>query len=149
MVFQPAPRRAGRLRSAGRPVVLVVDDEPPVRTVVMRILDSEPVDVLWASSGPDALEVAERHLAPIDLLVTDLKMPVMDGRTLAQMMRARFPGLPVLFLSAYSGDLFRDGELLPMGVAYLAKPCSPTALREVVRRLLASRKGERATGKDR
>lgn len=121
-----------------RPVILVVDDEPAVRDVVVRILESEQVELLRASGGLEALAVARRHPVPIDLLLTDLQMPVMDGRTLAQTLRGHYPAMKVLFLSAFSGHLFRNGELLRMGVAYLDKPVVPGALRDAVTLLLQS-----------
>jgi len=124
---------------ARRPTVLVVDDEAPVRTIVLRMLALDPLILLWAGGGQEAIEVAERHLAPVDLLLTDLKMPRMDGRELANAMRARYPKLKVLFFSAYAGDLFGDGELLPMGIAYLPKPTTSPELREAVHALLAGR----------
>jgi CheY-like chemotaxis protein len=126
-----------------RPTVLVVDDEPTVRDVVLRVLQSEPLELLGASGGLEALAVARRHPVPIDLLLTDLQMPVMDGRALAQTLRAANPVLKVLFFSAYSGGLFRNGELLRIGVSYLDKPVVPGALREAVALLLQNTPGRR------
>jgi len=134
---RPAEPERKRATDADRqPVILVVDDEPAVRRLVVRALAGTYDHLLEAASGADAIEVAERHAAPIDLLVTDLKMPNMDGRALAQALRTRYRRMKILFFSGYSGDLFRDGELLPMGVAYLDKPVVPQALLEAVHLLL-------------
>jgi CheY-like chemotaxis protein len=92
--------------------------------------------VLQASSGHEALEIAERHPEPIDMLITDLRMPRMDGHELAEALHARHPALKVLFLTGFSEDLFKLRELLPNWAAYVDKPISPEALRQAAALML-------------
>jgi CheY-like chemotaxis protein len=116
--------------------VLVVDDESGVRDVVRRVLLNEGYRVIEASDGLDALRVAEAEAAPLDLLLTDLKMPRMDGRQLADALRKRQQNLKVLFLTAYADNLFADRAMLEENTAYLEKPVSARGLNEAVRLLL-------------
>jgi CheY-like chemotaxis protein len=103
-------------------VVLLVDDEDAVRSAARRILEREGYEVLEASQGGEAHDVYLAHADRIRLLLTDLAMPVLGGRALAQRIRARDPQLPVLFISGYSSqDVRGSGPPLP-GVPLLAKP---------------------------
>lgn len=116
--------------------VLVVDDEAGVRDVVRRVLANEGYRVIEARDGIDALRIAEAHESPLDLLLTDLKMPKMDGRQLADALRERQPDLKVLFLTAYADSLFADRAMLEENTAYLEKPISSRGLNEAVRLIL-------------
>jgi CheY-like chemotaxis protein len=118
------------------PTILVVDDETGVRDVVRRVLLNEGYRAIAAGDGLEALQVAEAEAAPLDLLVTDLKMPKMDGRQLADALRRRQPDLKVLFLTAYADSLFADRAMLEDNTAYLEKPVSSKGLNEAVRLLL-------------
>jgi CheY-like chemotaxis protein len=116
--------------------LLVVDDERVVRLLVVRALLRAGYAVLEASSGPEALGVFGRHRGRIDLLVTDLEMPQMGGRELADRLTAAAPGLRVLFLSGYADD-----EAARLGVShdrahFLSKPVSAVALALKVRAVL-------------
>lgn len=133
-----------------RPLVLIVDDEAYVRDVVRRILTRYQVDVLEAPGGHQAIAVADGHREPIDMLITDLQMPEMNGDALAEALHARYPTLKVLFLTGFSDDLFKRRELLPGWAAYLDKPIEPEALRETAALLLyGTTNPEGALSKDR
>jgi two-component system cell cycle sensor histidine kinase/response regulator CckA len=119
-----------------RPRILVVDDEPSVRQFVYRILQTEEVDLLEAGDGKEALAVVESQSAPIDLLLTDIDMPVMDGQQLASTLRSRFPKLKVLFFTGVSDRLFRQADLLPDDCAFEDKPITPRGLCQAVNLLL-------------
>jgi len=107
------------------PTILVVDDEPAVRDLVALMLEHGGFSVLRAASGVDAIALSRSHEGEIDLLVTDLRMPEMDGFTLADTLQAETPGLPVLFISAsYEARQAKPGNTLSM----LAKPFSMEAL---------------------
>jgi len=121
---------------AKRPTILVVDDEPAVRKLVLRLLSTAGPELLEAEHGKDALDVIERHQAPIDLLVTDIKMPVMNGQTLVEILHLHHPTMKVLFLSGYSEVLFEHGGILPTWSAYLDKPITGDGLRQAVSLLL-------------
>ena len=87
--------------------VLVVDDEPAIRRLIGLVLQEGGFRVLSAEDGLDALRVAELHRGEIDLLVSDVRMPGMDGPTLARKLLSVDPDLPVLFISGY----WEDGPL--------------------------------------
>ena len=96
----PPPTRLpeGRPNLLAGATVLVVDDEPAVRELAVRVLEASGCHVLEAASGSEALELVSRH-GPPDLALTDLLMPGMDGATLARGLRARWPQLPILFMT--------------------------------------------------
>jgi CheY-like chemotaxis protein len=121
---------------AAKATVLIVDDEPQMREFVRRVLVTESLHLLEATDGADALEVAGRQATPIDLLLTDLRMPGMDGQRLAAALRPHCPSMKVLFLTGYSDSLFVHDEPLPEGTAFEDKPVSSKRLREAVSLLL-------------
>jgi two-component system, cell cycle sensor histidine kinase and response regulator CckA len=115
--------------------VLVVEDEAPVRKLVVRILERAGCTVLAAEDGVKALRVIQEHDGQIDLVITDLVMPDMGGRDLAASLRRTHPGLPVLFMSGYDEDLLSDAT---GDSEFLAKPFTPAALVGVVTEALRS-----------
>jgi CheY-like chemotaxis protein len=117
---------------AGR-TVLVVDDEPLVRGLVRAVLESDGYSVVEATGGQHALELARTYPEPIDLVLTDVMMPHMRGTELALLLRARRPGIPVLFMSASRLELASPPEPL------LEKPFTRDALARAVRVALAQR----------
>lgn len=130
-------RKAAPTGTAGRrPRILVVDDEASVRQFVYRILQTEEVDLLEAGNGEEALAVVESQSIPIDLLLTDIDMPVMDGQQLASTLRSRFPELKVLFFTGVSDRLFVQADLLPDACAFEDKPITPRGLCQAVNLLL-------------
>src|SRR5262245_11089298 len=131
---EPAAAAAGPQTSAGG-TVLVVDDEPAVRTLVASTLRADPVNVLLATSAEDAIAVAGAHRGEIDLLLTDAMMPGKSGVELARLLVSERPGLRVLIMTGYTPDAIgMDG--LPQKVAVLQKPFSPGDLRKRVREAL-------------
>ncbi len=111
--------------------ILVVDDEPAVLAIATRILEAAGFRVRQALDGTDALEMAERHEPP-QLVLTDLLMPRIGGAELARRLQARWPALPVVFMSGYSAEeLYRQGALGPTG-ELIQKPFSPGELVAVV-----------------
>lgn len=120
--------------------ILIVDDEEVVRHYVELALD--------ATDGLDALRQIEVRDAPLDLLVTDVRMPRMDGMALARSVIEKHPELPILFISGFSFDL-RDErtKFARAACSFLAKPFTRQALLEAVRGLLdADRKTSGASG---
>jgi CheY-like chemotaxis protein len=128
------------LAAAGTPAgmtVLVVEDEPAVRAVVVRSLERGGFRVLQASEGAMALQVADREGRP-DLVLTDLMMPGIGGAELARRLKGRWPDLPVMFMSGYSAeDLRRQGAVAHEGVT-IQKPFKPDALLRSVNVVLAT-----------
>jgi two-component system, cell cycle sensor histidine kinase and response regulator CckA len=119
--------------------VLVVDDEQGLRDLVCRTLRAEGFSTLEAGHGAEALELIENAPAPIDLVVTDVVMPGMDGRELGRRLAQRWPDLPILYISAYDvNDIFRRGS--PRNSApFLQKPFPLEGLITIVRGLLSAR----------
>jgi CheY-like chemotaxis protein len=137
----PAAGRPAELRASGE-LVLVVEDDAPVRAIAARVLAEAGYRVLEAESGARALELLEATLDAtkdrLSLLFTDVVMPGMSGPELAAEVTRVAPGTPVLFTSGYTnGEIFRRGLLAP-GAAFLAKPFTPEALVREVRARAAS-----------
>jgi PAS domain S-box-containing protein len=135
-VAEPStPLSAGSEAAAGE-VVLVVEDEEAVRTMIGRLLESEGYQVLAAEDGEWALELIEHRSGPVDLVITDVAMPRMNGRELAVRLKASWPSLPVLFISGYTDDeMVRRGFIEPNS-PFLSKPFTPEVLAAKVRLLL-------------
>jgi CheY-like chemotaxis protein len=115
-------------------VVLVVDDERSVREFVKATLRKEGFQTIEAGDGIEAFNLVQEFGENIALLLTDIKMPGMDGVELAESVRELFPRMPVLFISAYPDPDPRDR--LIKGYSLLAKPFLPHTLVKAVRELL-------------
>jgi len=137
----PGPARPGFELSAsvrGSETVFVVEDDEMVRALIRRMLETRGYTVLLAPHGDEALQLLERHPGRVDLLMTDVVMPGMSGRDLADRVAERRPGIKVLYLSGYTDDaIVRHGVLEP-GIAFLQKPFSADALARKVREVLDS-----------
>ena len=120
----------------GEEMVLVVEDEDLVRTAAKRILERSGYRVLLAASGDEALALAAQHEGPIDLLLTDVIMPRMNGRQLADEMVKVRPGIIVLFTSGYTEDVIGNHGVLGEGINFIGKPYSPEGLVSSVREAL-------------
>lgn len=112
-----------------RETILVVDDEADIRAVVRQMLESKGYIVFDAGDPNQALRIAAQE--PVDLLVTDVIMPLMRGTELAQRLQAVVPSAKVLLMSAY-----KIAEITDSGLPFLAKPFTPEALVEKVRQVL-------------
>ncbi|HEY6158645.1 MAG TPA: response regulator [Gemmatimonadales bacterium] len=131
---RPGPAPAAPLR--GSETLLLVEDDEMVRHLVSRMLKSRGYTVLAASDGTHALRQLESHRGAIDLLITDVVMPGMSGREVAQRVAALQPQAKVLYLSGYTDDaIVRHGMLEP-GIAFLQKPFSADVLARKVREVL-------------
>jgi two-component system cell cycle sensor histidine kinase/response regulator CckA len=117
--------------------VLIVDDEEPIRRVVERILMSAGYITRLASSGADAIAAAD-GVDSIDVLVTDMMMPEMNGDEVARRLRQKHPALKVLYYTGYGDRLFDQKNTMWEDEAFLEKPCSAKGLLEAVS-LLCSR----------
>jgi PAS domain S-box-containing protein len=106
----------------GGRTILVAEDEDGVRDVVNRILTKAGYTVLAGVDGADALAIAESHDGVIDAVLTDVVMPRMDGRQLAEAFGARWPGTPILFMSGFAAPLMTEQGLVGAGVTVLGKP---------------------------
>ena len=125
----------------GDETVLVVEDQDSVRRLARMILSGRGFHVLEAANGAEAHAVARGHAGEIDLLLTDVVMPGIDGRLLAEQLRESRPRLPVILMSGYAEDVNAHRDSLASGVAYVQKPFRPDELAAKVREMLDSAVG--------
>jgi len=133
-----APEHPGRRTSDGKQgweTVLLVEDEAAVRALAREVLRRHGYVVLEARHGVDALRVAERHNDEIHLMITDVVMPHMSGRDLAERLSRVRPKMKVLFMSGYTDHALMHRELTPGG-AFLQKPFTPEGFARKVRSVL-------------
>lgn len=119
-----------------RETILVVDDDAEVLEVIAEMLLDRGYAVLKAASGDEALAKSDLHSGEISLLVTDLIMPGMTGRLLADKLAVHRPGIAVIFMSGHLDGLRKD-QLAP-GLHYLQKPLTREALEQKVKSVLAA-----------
>jgi PAS domain S-box-containing protein len=127
-----APRRAPGSLAPGTGTILVAEDEDTVRSLVVETLKTAGYSVLEARDAAEALEISERHSGPIQVLLTDVVMPGINGPDLAERLRPARPEMRVLFMSGYT----ESGSALA-GKPLMEKPFTPEALAERVRELMS------------
>lgn len=139
---QPLPvtisslHKTGRLRQ-GTETLLIVEDEPSVRHLAQGVLKAQGYDVLTALNGQDALRVVREHQGqPVSLVITDIIMPQMGGKMMAEWLKSSYPDLKILFTSGYMDDSGAHHIELEKGVEFLPKPYTPAVLARKVRALL-------------
>jgi two-component system cell cycle sensor histidine kinase/response regulator CckA len=124
----------GASEQNGAKTILLVDDEPSVRAIVMKILRRANYAVIEASDGEHAVRVANAHSGPIDLVVTDMYMPGLHGPEVVRQLRLGRPDLRALFMSGYADHDSRSG--VPSGANFLNKPFSGAELAAAVKSAL-------------
>ena len=135
----PAPAKAKPkpTETWGTGIILLVEDEDMVRAVAERALARNGYTVITAANGEAALEILEGR-SDIDLIVSDVVMPVMDGPTMVRQVRNDFPNMPILFMSGYAEEQLRKMINLD-DIAFLPKPFSVQQLAEAVRDIMTAR----------
>jgi two-component system, cell cycle sensor histidine kinase and response regulator CckA len=129
------PEISEALRGKGE-TILVVEDEKIVRRVVVRKLTHLGYRVLEAASSQDALALCATPHDPIELVISDLVMPGMDGRQLVDRLKGEFPKIAVIFMSGYSEEMIVDQGVIDPGVAFLEKTSLSHSLAAKVRTVL-------------
>jgi two-component system cell cycle sensor histidine kinase/response regulator CckA len=127
--------------------ILLVEDEPPIRRLIRRVLEGEGYEMLEAGNGDEALALAAGHSGQIDLLLTDAVMPRMDGFMLQERLNTSRPDTRVLFLSGYADQSVTvRGGLREAGQAFLLKPFTRHTLLQSVHSQLAPAEPAAPTG---
>jgi two-component system, cell cycle sensor histidine kinase and response regulator CckA len=144
-VYLPAVRDAAPVKrsvsaelrpAGGHETVLLVEDEDTLRFMVREILSAAGYDVLEATDGDEALKIARRHSPSIDLMLTDVVMPKMNGRELAEKLEPLHPETRVLFMSGYTGGVIVRHGILSSDEVFIQKPFTPSSLMKKVRETL-------------
>jgi two-component system cell cycle sensor histidine kinase/response regulator CckA len=126
----------------GTETLLLVEDEPSVRHLACSVLEAQGYNVLSANNGQEGLRVArECKGGPIRLVITDVIMPQMSGKVMAEWLKAFFPDLKILFTSGYTDDAIVQHGVLEPGIAFLPKPYTPATLARKVREMLDEKNG--------
>ena len=134
----PGAARNGQRRGAGQ-VVLVVEDEAPVRGLMTKVLEREGYRLLSAADGESAIALAEAHGGDIDLLIADLVMPGVNGREVAERLAILFPDMATILISGYTADeVVREG-IRRGEYAFIPKPFDPDTLTRRVAEALHTR----------
>ena len=126
----------------GHETVLLCEDDRPVRELIARSLQIAGYTVITAGSGQEGIEAAQKHDGSIDLLITDVIMPNMNGRALAERLRRTFPGLPTLFISGYTSNVIAHHGVLDEHVEFLEKPFTRLGLLAKVRTALGESRSD-------
>ena len=138
------PKVRPSVAPGGIETILLVEDEEAVRSMVSKILQNKGYTVLEARHGNEAIEICERYEGSIHLMVTDVVMPQMSGRELAERLAPVLPDMKVLYMSGYPDNTIVQHGVLEPGTAFLQKPFTLNALELKVREVLdASRPGMR------
>ena len=125
----------------GRETVLLVEDQSEILTLCQAILENLGYRVLSAGTPGTAVQMAEKQPEGIQLLITDVVMPEMNGPDLARRLRAIYPNLRCLFMSGYTADIIAHKGILDKGVHFIQKPFSVKELASKVRQALDQKKG--------
>jgi two-component system, cell cycle sensor histidine kinase and response regulator CckA len=134
-----APTNNLSLSARVPPAILVVDDESGVRLLACRILEEHGYRTLQAGDGSEALEVLARAPESVAMVLTDIRMPTVGGLELERMMRARWPGIPVMLMSGETTQEWLTQVIRDRALHMLRKPFTAEILVEAVRELLEHR----------
>ena len=135
--YEPVERR--RISTRGKETILVVEDEKAVRKMIRKTLQNKGYTVLEAQHGQEALDVCEHYSGPIHLMVTDVVMPQMSGKELAEKLAPSRREMQVLYMSGYPDNSIVQHGVLESGTEFLQKPFTLNTLEAKVRKLLDAR----------
>jgi CheY-like chemotaxis protein len=126
------------IAKGGTETILVVEDEPQIRQMACEVLSECGYKLLVAANGVEALRILKEESAAIDLILTDVVMPEMNGRELAEHVAVARPAAKVLYMSGYTNDAIVRHGVLDSGTWFVQKPFSPDALARKIREVLDS-----------
>ncbi len=142
LVLAKADSTAKTAAMAGLPkgteTILVVEDEEMVRKVAVRILTRLGYNVMSANDGNHALVVTKENDVPVDLVLTDVVMPEMNGREMAEKLGEQHPEMKILYTSGYTKNVISQHGVLDEGLDFVGKPYTPLELAQKVREVLDS-----------
>ena len=130
------PRHATSNDLGGTETILVVEDAEAMLKLASRMLSQLGYSVLTAHNPAEAIALVDRQDTPIDLLLTDVIMPGMNGQELAELLKKRHPAMKILFMSGHPADVIAERGILKQGVHFIAKPFSRPALSQKIRETL-------------
>ena len=130
------PEDAAISSAQGNETILIVEDESAILGIISLLLKGYGYNVLIAATPDEAMKLSEKHAGAINLLLTDVKMPKMNGRDLARKLLSLYPKLKCLFMSGYTADILTSEGLLDAGVNFISKPFQVNALADKVREIL-------------
>jgi CheY-like chemotaxis protein len=131
-----APKPVGETNYRGSETILLVEDEAKVRKVAKRILEEHGYKILDVGSGPQALELGGSYTGEIPLVITDVIMPGMGGKELAERLLASRPKIRVLFVSGYTDNIIAEHDISEKELNFLHKPFTIASLTAKVRKVL-------------
>ena len=144
----PADSPEGASESEGHETILLVEDAEPLRKLACRFLENHGYKVLEAQDGNEALSVAANFVHPIDLLLTDVIMPGINGRVLAERLLPRYAAMKVLYMSGYTDSFIAGHGVLERGTALIHKPFTEEALLAKVKEVLEARPSQSSLPSD-
>jgi two-component system, cell cycle sensor histidine kinase and response regulator CckA len=124
--------------ASGSETILLVEDQDQLRSLISEVLRRSGYVVLQARHGMEALDLSRNHTEKINLMITDLIMPKMGGRDLANALAPKFPDMKVLYMSGYPDDALSQQEISSSSLAFIQKPFTPDTLVQKVREILHS-----------
>jgi two-component system cell cycle sensor histidine kinase/response regulator CckA len=133
---RPLPAQSRVEAPPGHETVLLVEDDPAVRDLTRQVLEQHGYHLLEAQEAGEACRLAAQHPGPIHLLLTDVIMPDVNGKDLADRLVQARPNLKILFMSGYTDEMIDRHGVLNPGIAFIAKPFSPSVLAQTVRTVL-------------
>ncbi len=127
---------AAKVLPQGKETILIVDDNISIRQLIVETLKQLGYNCLQAESGKDAINILRQYSGEVHLLLTDVVMPGMSGRALAETIRKERPEMKVIFMSGYTENIIAHHGVLEQGINYISKPITPVTLTQKIRRVL-------------
>ena len=125
-----------RILLQGNETILIVDDNASIRQLIVDILKPLGYNCIEAASAKDAINILRKYKGEIHLLLTDVVMPEMNGKELAEIIKKERPGIKVIFMSGYTENIIAHNGILEQGINYISKPITPVELSQKIKNVL-------------